>query len=123
MYNFGTIGIIILFLTFLVCVTILFLLRKSIRKKAIEKKDIPFTKYGIIGIITGFLILSVSIVFHLMIRNNIINTWELIRPISEMTSGPALLLTIITCMFGLTIMLFGYSFLQFKVKATAKNSA
>jgi hypothetical protein len=80
----------------------------------VKDPDLKNKKYGIVWVITGLVVSILSVVAHLFIQADISRSLRLIRPISEMTAEPLIILTILLFLTGIILLLIGLYSIRFR---------
>ncbi|OYD16524.1 hypothetical protein CH333_03220 [candidate division WOR-3 bacterium JGI_Cruoil_03_44_89] len=112
MFTFSIPGYTTLFIFLILCLAVLYITRKRIKSRILKRVNLPYKKYGLTGIIVGSIVSIISVIFYLKVQRDIIYSPGLLRPISEMTSEPVILLTITAFFIGITILLIGIYYIR-----------
>jgi ABC-type Fe3+ transport system permease subunit len=107
MYAFGFPETAILIGLLFVCIFLLFLLQKRIRKHKTENAVKSSKKGAISSLIAGGAVIILAVFFHLQMQADVLNTSEFLRPISEMTAAPVFVITFGGGIIGLTLIIAG----------------
>ena len=108
MYHFSLFGIVILVGAFLICLVILYVLRRKIRSQKQSQVNVSLKKQGIFWIVAGSILAMTSIFFHIKFQLDLVNVRpKIFLPVAIWTSEPALLLTIVAFFVSLTILFVG----------------
>lgn len=121
-YKFGAPGIITISIFLLLSVFFFYYSRKKIRSRIIAETDLANKKYGILWIIFGLFISIISVIIHLYFQIDISHSSSLLKPISEMTSEPIILFTILFFLIGLTILFIGIYSVRFRKEILNKST-
>lgn len=121
-YNFGIPGLVIISVVLLLCLFFFYYSRKKIRSIIKADLDLSNKKYGVPWIINGLVVLIISVIFHLYVQIDISRSNSFLRPISEMTSEPILIFTIIFFLIGVTILFIGIYSVRYRKEMLDKST-
>ena len=121
-YNLGTPGLVIISVFLLLCLIFFYYSRKKIRSGIKEDLDLANKKHGILWIIMGLVVSIISVILHLYVQQNISLSSSFLQPISEMTSEPIILFTILLFLIGITILFIGIYSIRFRKNFLNKST-
>ena len=107
MYQFSQSGFIIMFVTLLLCLVVFFYSRAKIKNRIQRERKLTDKRWGVIWITVGSIISVIAIIFHIYLQLDFLHTPKILRPISALTIEPAIVLTIMLLLLGLTLLFIG----------------
>lgn len=116
MYKFSQYGFIIMFVTLLLCLVLFFYSRAKLKNKIHRDKKLTNKKWGVIWIIVGSVISVISIIFHIYFQLDFIRTPEILKPLSAISTEPAMVLTVLLLLLGLTLLFIGILSIRLRKK-------
>ena len=118
-YNFSAPAIVIISVFLLLCLIFFYYSRKKIRSGI--KEELLKKRHSILWIIIGLVMSIISVMFHLYLQIEISRSNSLLQPISEMTSEPIIVFTIIFFLIGVTILFIGIYSVRFRKEMLDKS--
>ena len=117
MYQFSQFGFIIMFVTLLLCLVVFSYSRAKVKNRIQRGRKPTDKRWGVIWITVGSIISVISIIFHIYFQWDFIRTPEIFKPLSAISTEPAIVLTVLLLMFGLTLLFIGI----FSIRMTEKG--
>jgi hypothetical protein len=107
MYLLSVPGYIIIFVFLMICLFFLQYFYRRIKKLFETDSNLNYRKYGSIILFIGSFLTIASLIIHIYLQIDIMQSPALLRPITEMTSEPVILITILSFLTGFTTIIIG----------------
>lgn len=107
MYPFSFQGYLIMATVLFLCFVALIFFRSRIKGQIAAQADFPYKRHGLFFVVSGVILVLASLTGYLTVRADIVESPQILQPVTSMTSEPVLLLLVSGFLVGLTAVVLG----------------